>query len=240
MAIAYVDSIASYQNGDTQLPFPSGEFQNGVHLPATAQLGDTVLAFGALADSAIGDPVISGGNGSWTQVGTTFDDNTCRTKVWQKQVLSGDPGALINMTWTTSGKGALILVVYSGVDSVTPIDVFATLAEGATATASHNTPGVTPSVSNCWVVEYCTMRGTAPTSITGPGARTSRITQLGSGNGTVASMVADSNATISAGVASGAQTFTFGTTTSANAVGWSLALRAAAPPTAFKGWGVPL
>jgi hypothetical protein len=224
MAISFVAAATpGYQNGGTSVT---------ATLPASAAVGDVVLAYGALSEVTVGDPSISGGGGggSWVQVGSTTDDNTCRTKVWRRVVVSGDAGATITMSWTSSAKGGLMLVAYRGVHTTTPINASATEAETGTDT-THNAPGVTPSVANCWIAEYVAQRSGVCTTITAPGGRTERAEQLGGGSGTVCQIAADSNAAVTSGSPSGSATYTFDAST-ANAVGWSIALAPA--PTAVS------
>lgn len=195
-------------------------------LPAGASIGDVVFAFVALSDVTIGDPTISNDeNGkTWTQIGSTTDDGVCRTKLWYRTVVSGDPGATITASWTGSGKGGLVLVSYTGVHS-SPIDGTppAPATEAGTDT-THDAPGVTPVASGCWAVDLVAQRSAACTTITAPAGRTERVEQLGFGAGTVCQIVADSGGTITAGVATGAKTYTFDQST-ANAVGWSVSIR---------------
>jgi hypothetical protein len=197
-------------------------------LPASAQVGDVVLAFQALSDVIIGDPSISGGGGggSWNVLGAgVVDDNNCRTKVWWRSVVSGDAGATITASWTASGKGGLLLAAWSGVHLTSPIDTSATTTETGTD-ATHDAPGVTPGFAGCWVVEYVAQRSGAITSFAAPVGRTERAEQLGTGAGTVCQIIADSNGSVTQGVASGVTTYT-SDLASANAVGWSVSLRPA-------------
>ena len=109
MAIAFVGSGTGYTNNSTTTPATDASPEKAAFIPSAASVGDTLFAFGSLRDVVIGDPTISGGNaaGTWTQVGSTTDDGLCRTKVWRRTIVPGDPGALVQMAWTTAGKGGL-------------------------------------------------------------------------------------------------------------------------------------
>jgi hypothetical protein len=214
---AFGAAATGYQNAGTSAT---------ATLPVGASAGDVVFAFTALSDVTIGDPGISGGGGggAWNVVGAgPVDDGVCRTKLWWRSVVSGDAGATITTSWTSSGKGGLVLAHYTAPHPTSPYDTHATEAEAGTDT-THNAPGVTPNFSGCWVVEFVAQRSAACTAITAPGGRTERAEQLGTGAGTVCQIVADSGAPVVG--ASGSSTYTFDQST-ANAVGWSVSLRPA-------------
>jgi hypothetical protein len=220
--IAFTDAATGYQNAGTSAT---------ATLPAGAVVGGVVLAFTALSDTTVGDPSISGGGagGSWTLVGSgVLDDNVLRTKVWSRVLASGDPGATITTSWTSSAKGGLILATYSGTHPTTPVGTPATEVEAGTD-GTHDAPGITPTGEGWWVVDLVAQRSSACTTITAPGTRTERAEQLGFGAGTVCQIVADSAAALTRGVSSGAATYTFNEAT-ANAGGWSVPLVPAPAP----------
>jgi hypothetical protein len=199
-------------------------------LPAGVSAGDLVFAFTTLSDVSIGDPSVSGGagGGTWNVVGPgAVDDGLCRTKLWWRTVVPGDASATITTSWTSSGKGGLVLAHYTAPHPTTPIDGTppSPATESGTDT-THDAPGVTPTMAGCWVVDFVGQRSAACTTITAPAGRTERVEQLGAGAGTVCQIVADSDGPVAAGVATGATTYTFSAST-ANAVGWSVAIRPA-------------
>jgi large repetitive protein len=214
--VAFRAAASGYNNAGTSV---------AALIPASVQPGDLILAFAAISDVTLGDPGISGGGGggTWSPVGAAVDDASLRTRVWSRIAVAGDAGAAATATWTTSGKGGLIVAAYSDVHPTSPVNTFATAVEAATDT-THDCPGVTPTAGGCWVVEFVSDRGTAATTITAPGSRTERAEQLGSGSGTVDLICADSNAAVAQGVATGVAPYTYSSAL-ANAVGWSLAIR---------------
>jgi hypothetical protein len=230
--IAYVASAIGYNNAGTSAT---------ATLPASAQVNDVAVVFGALSDITLGDLSASGGGGGGSWVAATpsaIDDNNCRTRAWTRKIVTGDPGATVTMSWTTAGKGGLVMGVYRNVDVLTPVNALATALEAGTDT-THDAPGVTPTVENCWIIEHVAQRSGVITTFTAPVGRTERAEQLGSGAGTVAQILADSNGPVTVGVASGVATYTTDLA-SANAVGWSIALTPAPAPSSLRGWGVHL
>ena len=215
MPIGYRDSSAAYTNSGTSL---------GITIPATVQVDDVIIVAAGLSNVTLGDPSISGGGagGTWTAYGP-IDDVALRTRIWKRVAVAGDAGATATVSWTTSGKMALLCWAGSGANITDPFDQTpATTVESGTAT-THTCPGLTPAGVGCWIVEVCFDRGTADTAISAPGGRTERAEQLGSGAGAPSGIVADSNGAVTAGAASGATTYTFDQSAS-NAVGWSVAV----------------
>lgn len=230
MPIGYVNGATGYQNGGTTV---AGT------IPAAVSPGDVLFAFHTLADVAVGNPSISGGAGSWVLIDGPIDDNNTRTKLWYKVCASGDAGSTATVSWTGSAKAGVILEAYTGTHPQYPVGTASGLILGvdydyiiepSAGDTTHDAPGVLPPAPDCWVVEFVGERSAALASFTAPAGRTSRHTQLGSGAGTVGQISADSNGIVSHTSPSGAQTYTADLST-ANAVGWSVALR---PPDVFR------
>lgn len=208
----------------------AGNFVTGsVHASVVAS--DLIFAFVAISDVTIGDPGVSGGiSGTWNLLGGgAVDDGVCRTKLWWKQAVEGDAGTTITSTWTTSGKGGLILGTYGGTRVTDPVDDYDNQLELGAASTTHASGAVTPLSEGCYVIDFYAQRGTAAATMTAPGPnRTERIEQLGVGAGSVSQMMADSNGPVPANSASGPFNYTTDVST-ANVVVHTVAIRTAGP-----------
>lgn len=219
-----------FRGSDSDVPAGGASTSSTLVIPAGAQVGDVVLVGIGLSATTLGDPSISGGDagGTWTALGAgAVDDVSLRTRVWRRTVVSGDAGATVTVSWTTGGKAVALLWCGEGIDGANPIDTHATEVEAGTDT-THDAPSVTPSGPGRWVVHMVFDRhSTALTDIATPGGWTEREEALGTGGGQVNGVLADSGAAVPASPTGGV-TYTFNSTSSANAVGWAIALNPAA------------
>lgn len=162
-------------------------------IPAAAHAGDTAVAFFSAPTTATwtGPTGVTG----WTQVGTTFDSGTLATTVWTKVLAAGDLGATVHFDSATYSHAAAKLVVYSGVDTTTPVAAFAQRADASTA--SHTTPTAAAGAGDL-VVSFWTDRASAARTWTAPAGVTSRGSTTDSGTLTVQALVADSDGPVPA------------------------------------------
>jgi hypothetical protein len=187
-----------------------------VTIPSTAQPGDTMLL---LFTSGAGTAWTGPGAG-WTQVGSTFTNQTIQSQVWTRTVSPGDPGSTVSMSTSTYSKAVLSLAVYTGVSTTSPIDAF--LATGDSNTTNHTSPTVTAK-SGDWAVTWWTDKSAATSSWTTPAGVTKRDDAYDTGtSGRYSMLLADSGGPVRAGSYGGLTAST--DATSAKTAMWTIAL----------------
>lgn len=128
----------------------------------------------------------------------------------------------VSVPTSTSTKRYLQLLAYSGTAD-SPFAPIASFVETSAGT-SHAAPTVNVTLSDCWIVEFASDRGSpGSTAWTKPAALTARDTQVGTSGGAITASAADSNGTVSPSGTAGGGTWA-GTLSTANAVLWTVAL----------------
>jgi PKD repeat protein len=195
---------------------PGATLSKAVTIPSTAQPGDTMLL---LFTSGAGTAWTGPGAG-WTQVGSTFTNQTIQSQVWTRTVSPGDPGSTVSMSTSTYSKAVLSLAVYTGVSTTSPIDAF--LATGDSNTTNHTSPTVTAK-SGDWAVTWWTDKSAATSSWTTPAGVTKRDDAYDTGtSGRYSMLLADSGGPVRAGSYGGLTAST--DATSAKTAMWTIAL----------------
>lgn len=161
----------------------------------------------------------------WTILAGPIDKSTIIREYLLGKVADGSEAGnsfTVSVPTSTATKRYLQLLAYSGTSS-SPFAPIASFVETAAGT-THAAPTVNVTLSDCWIVEFASDRGSpGSTSWTKPAALTARDTQVGTGGGSMTVSAADSNATISPSGTAGGGTWT-GTLSTANAVLWTVAL----------------
>jgi hypothetical protein len=171
---------------------PGATLTKSVTIPPSATPGDEMLL--VFTTSKTG--TWSGPGASWTQVGTNTNTSIVST-LWQRQVVSGDPGSTVSVTSPAYAKGVLSLADYRGVDPTNPIDTYASL--GDTGGTSHTTPTVTAHTGD-WGVSFWTDKSVAVSQWTIAAGVTQRDTAIDNGpSGRCSMLLGDSAAALSAG-----------------------------------------
>jgi hypothetical protein len=199
----------------------------GVVLPATVAAGDAMLAVASYSGS--GQTLAGAGSGGaptgWAVVAGPITKGTALTQyLLVKVAVGGDASTTVPFDWSsTAAIRNTEVSVYSGCDTTTPVLGSASFVETTTGT-THVSPTVSRgAITGCWGVEFFGDRGSpSSTSASGSGL-TSRNSDVGTGGGSVTSVVADTNAAIS-GASGGGTTWT-GTLSTANAILWTVVLQ---------------
>ena len=182
--IQYVGS-ASATGGNTKT--------RSVTVPNSAAAGNTALLFLGRASTATwtGPTGVTG----WTQVGS-YTSGTLVTTVWTKTLVAGDVGATVGFANSAYGHASEDLVVYSGVDTTSPIA--AATQSGDVTSSSHLTPTATAGTGD-YAVSYWSDRSTAPRTWTAPVGASVRNASTDTGNPTFQALITDSNGAVPAG-----------------------------------------
>jgi hypothetical protein len=168
-----------------------------VTLPASAQVGDTGLAF--VTSQSLNAASCAG----WTQVCNSADS---RLQVFSRVLVAGDPGSLFTFT-CTSGFSSVDISVYRGVTAVGPSGTNASLIA----------PSVAANASGDWLIcgwsSYCQVvpSGAGTFSLTAAGGMSSDLA-TGSITTSLAMARAIAHLALAAGGATATKTATFGYT----------------------------
>ena len=187
-----------------------------VTIPATTQVGDFMVAFAAYAARTIPTPPVG-----WTQLRTDVGVGTNGTNsyVFYRTAQAGDPGATLTVTPASSGRGALSLLVYSGVNTSTPIHQQAADVTVADVT-SWTAPSVTTTVNGCMIIEAFAATAFAPNTNTVSGGPATERTNLAVASNFIGQSTHDQSQTTAGATGQKTATLPF----SSSAVGQTVAL----------------
>ncbi len=175
---------------DGQAAFDGWSAHPSVTVPSSVQAADTELLFVSTNLSGVTTTVPSG----WTQIAQQASGQL-ETTVFRRTATAADAGSTVTVPLASSGKVALQLVAYAGVDSGPATT--ATAADSRTPT--HTAPAVTVATAGSWVVSFWAARVTDAGTWTLPGTVTARGTSIGVGGGHVDTAIADSGTAVGAG-----------------------------------------
>ncbi len=157
-----------------------------VTAPAGITAGDKELLFVSVNTAGITTSAPSGLTG-WTQVSQAVSSNLVTT-VYSRTATSGDSGTAVGVTFSATVKATAELVDYTGVSSAA-VTVASTIDAN---TATHTSSAITVGAGSSWVLTYWADRSSGTTAWTLPSTVTSRGLALGTGGGTVTSVLTDS------------------------------------------------
>jgi hypothetical protein len=140
--------VPTYRTGATA--GTSGPAQHNVALtvPASTVTGDLLLSY-IVRDHGT-DATLSPPSG-WTLVRSDFSGAAAGGWVYRRYATSGDPGTTYTWSVSAGGNGAGTMLVYSGVDQSTPIDVNAGTNKDPVG-SSFDAPSVTTTITNTRLV----------------------------------------------------------------------------------------
>jgi outer membrane protein assembly factor BamB len=170
-----------------------------VTVPAAVGTGDglVLIATGA-SNSPISAPA------GWTLVGTESSNGVMFTSIWSRVAAAADAGSTVTVTFgTTSRKGGVQLLAYSGTSTTSPVLAFATHSDHVTTTTAK-TPTVSVTAPGCWVVSGWATKSSDVTAWTAtPPGQVVRNAELGSGGGRIDMLATDPGASAAVGTAGG-------------------------------------
>ncbi|MET0838371.1 MAG: PKD domain-containing protein, partial [Marmoricola sp.] len=175
---------------------------HSIAVPAGTQVGDTLLLFFTANSTG---PVFAGPAG-WTEVLT--DGSTGATgKLYTRTATAADLGATATVTsrnpdgTTYFVKSDVTLAAYRGAG--TPAISASAIAGQNTAAAVHQTPTVSSTSANSWLVSFWTDKSSTTTGWTGPAGQTQRSEGIATGSSHMSSLLTDSNAGVGTGTKGG-------------------------------------
>jgi hypothetical protein len=206
---------------------PSTGTNTGVVLPVGVVAGDAMVAVASYSSSAqtLAGTGSGGAPAGWQILSGPITKGTVLTQyLLAKTAVAGDAGATVLFDWSAVAAIRNTEVsVYSGCDTTAPVLAFTSFIE-TTAGTTHVSPLASRSgVAGCWGVEFFADRGSPSSTSASASGLTSRNSDIGTGGGSITSVVADTNATVSAASAGG-ETWT-ATLSSNNSILWTLVLQ---------------
>lgn len=170
-------------SGSTSTRVNSLGAQAGV--PSTVKAGDNLLMFVSL-NTEVGVKTPAG----WTLVGSRASGGM-RTHLFRRTASAVDAESLVNVTFEGQSKADVTVLAHSGASTSQPISAWASASE-TQSSRSHLTPslGFLPEGAN--IVSYWADKSSSTTGWVSPAGGTQRIVSIGSGNGRITALAADS------------------------------------------------
>jgi hypothetical protein len=170
--------------GATTLSRNSHKFTAKV--PNRTKRGDTLLMFVA---QGIRQPIR--GPKGWARIGK-LSTHKHLTTIWRKSATSTDAGSKVTVDGPRKfSKAAITVAAYRGAFRTAPVTAVVGKKEKKDA-AAHSTPAVKVAHKNAFAVSFWSDKNNATTRWSTPSGAVRRALVVGSGNGRVSSMLADS------------------------------------------------
>jgi PKD repeat protein len=172
-----------------------GVTQAAVTVPAAVRAGDGLVLL--LSTNSVAKGATPAG---WTLAGTQTSGTSVTTQVFSRVAAAADAGSRVAVTLDRQASVTLQLAAYSGTDATAPVT--SVTGVGLASSTSHTTPRTTAAEGSYVLSAWSDKQAVARTWVA-PGAVTVRSNLRGTGNGDVATLVADSGAPVPAGPVGG-------------------------------------
>lgn len=162
-----------------------------VTIPGAAQAGDVAVA---VWSTGTNDGVLPAPAG-WTALGTPTVTNSQSTQAFYKVLTSGDISAPVSFVRSTSGKHAVAVVIFAGVDTTDPIALVTPIGYTVSGADRLSPAGSYDDVA----YEFAAGKGTSPGAWTDPAGFTNIVREVQDSSGAITVSISSSTTQLSGG-----------------------------------------
>lgn len=166
-----------------------------VEVPASVRAGDGLVLV-LSTNSAVTGSTPAG----WTLAATQTDAGRMTTQVFTRVAAAGDPGTSVTTSFAERSAVTLQLMAYSGTSASGPVASVVGAAGGPGT--SHTTPTAT-APAGAWVLSIWSDKSPTARQFLPPAQLAERSNLAATGNGDVATLVADSGGPVAGGIVGG-------------------------------------
>jgi len=167
-----------------------------VTIPANVTTGDTLVLALTVNSTSVTVPSIAG----WTLL-ESVDGSNLTGRLWSRAASAGDAGTSVSLTLSGTAKADLSLAAYHA-SSGTTVASHAARVDQVSGTA-HVSPTAPVTGDGSWVSTYWAAKASVDVSWTTPAGQSVRTSGIGTGDGRIVSVLADSGVPVPSGSGGG-------------------------------------